>query len=685
MMAARQDLGDLLAEIRPVLESTRVPVEQLVPEGSVHIRGAVVRPIVAALVLGVPAAWILFESFRSALPGLRQGGLNLIVDAQSLDFQHRFGLVTGALLMAAALRAVHALFARPYLVMTPQGLAMHFWGPAKGAATVRLLVGMLAPFHRLETTALAWSDSVTVDSSAFGGVFEKLVLETESREVRVGRIFGTSSSRIRWEILERFREFAKSDPERKTRANLASDGPIQAISCLAVASVLMGIASLSFILIVCLAGLLGHRSSNAIRGADLIRALENGYENLALAIIVSIGASFAVLLGHRARKAIREADRGLGGQWYANWGVILGYLNLLLAAIIISSFFSWFVRDGACAEVVAASNSMTNPRSHRQLVMLPIQQSAKANDHSRSGRATGRDGRSILPDFGATAGAWLIGTILFPWVVGVASPLGMTRGLAMEILFGVSVGFGLSAVFGILALLGFGRRQGRLNKGLGAFSLLLGGFMCFMEPGVLNVANDMNAAKAFEKGEILVKAEKFSEAIEAYSTVLRVRPKHPRAHLARARALVAIERPKAALEDSEKALAINPSLQGVSAVRAVALEQLERHDEALREADKALAAEPMRISVLVARAESLLGVKRTEEASAVLRRAIEAGGSARAYYVRGLIATQRNDIRGARADFDTAIALDPGQVDYLNARGELLRESGDLPRGQERL
>jgi hypothetical protein len=62
-------------------------------------------------------------------------------------------------------------------------------------------------------------------------------------------------------------------------------------------------------------------------------------------ILLFLGAPFAIVLGHRARKAIRDADSGLGGESYARWGLILGYLNLaVLAAILITALVSPLMR-----------------------------------------------------------------------------------------------------------------------------------------------------------------------------------------------------------------------------------------------------------------------------------------------------------------------------------------------------
>ena len=60
-------------------------------------------------------------------------------------------------LAALSARNAHTLFARPYLILTPMGLALRNWRVAE-SSIYRVLGQLFLPFRRIGHVALAWSE-----------------------------------------------------------------------------------------------------------------------------------------------------------------------------------------------------------------------------------------------------------------------------------------------------------------------------------------------------------------------------------------------------------------------------------------------------------------------------------------------------------------------------------------------
>jgi tetratricopeptide (TPR) repeat protein len=283
--------------------------------------------------------------------------------------------------------------------------------------------------------------------------------------------------------------------------------------------------------------------------------------------------------------------------------------------------------------------------------------------------------RKGLPDLGGIAFAVLFLPFVYIWTADFTTksqPLGPVY--AMCVMLFASATLGLSAVLGALSVLGFGRRQGRSSRLLGGLSMVLGAFFCFELPQLLEIARYGRAGEAIKRGEDLAKSGRFSDSVAAYSEALKANPKNARAYLARAGALNAIRNPTAALADCDSAQRNGSTPSDVNAVRGVAvnlLNLLGHYREAVTEADRALLANPADPSLFLAKAEGLLNLRRFDQATQAADRAVEAGKSAKAYSVRGAIANAQGDLDRALADMGEAIRRDPGQMEYLNARGLL--------------
>ena len=215
--ASRQEQSDLLAEFHPVLDATRPPVEQLAGKGMWRSpRPAFVRPLAVALVSGACSAYLLLMVAMNLLPALRLGGLNPNAGVQTM-----VGLIWSVLafglVLAVSARNVHVLFARPYFIVTPMGLALRMWRLETESLTLQSLGRLFMPFHRIQHAAVAWSEfrrcrnlipEISWATSA------PLVIETVWGEIKVGRVFHEKPARIGGRSSSKLRASSRELPIR---------------------------------------------------------------------------------------------------------------------------------------------------------------------------------------------------------------------------------------------------------------------------------------------------------------------------------------------------------------------------------------------------------------------------------------------------------------------------------------
>jgi hypothetical protein len=285
--ARRCKLHDLLAEFQPVLQATGPSVEQLAGERMWRARPAIIRPLAAALALGAYGAYLLFLAAGQALPELSGG--------RSPDVVAYVMLLPGLVLAVYACRNIHGLFLRPYLILTPMGLALRQWRQSE-SSIYRALGQLFLPFRFTEHTAVAWSElrGCRVEA-AIAGFFSSLIIEADWGEVKVGRVFHETPARLAGEILGTRRKFVTpKHPARELDPpwRVGTLNPTH----LAVWSLVSGMASF-----------------------------------LCLPVL---GVIPAIILGHRALSEARVSGGGLGGKVMARMGLALGYLNLSLFVVL---------------------------------------------------------------------------------------------------------------------------------------------------------------------------------------------------------------------------------------------------------------------------------------------------------------------------------------------------------------
>jgi hypothetical protein len=267
-------------------------------------RPRIIRPLLVALAVGAYGAFLLDQALRPALPELAAGRSSIEIAATYTV------LVPGLVLAAIACRNVHTLFARPYLFVTPLGLALRQWKESESSVS-RALGQLFLPLRLAEHSAVAWSEfrGCRVES-VFGSFFGVVIIETGWGEVKVGRLFRESAVRLAREILAWHHKFiAPGDSAEHLDVAAHLRGPYP--SRLAAWSLVSGLASF-----------------------------------LCLPIICAIPA---ILLGRRALKAIRVSGGTLGAKVMAWMGLTLGSLNLalnlaLLVVVVVHQLSKVFAR-----------------------------------------------------------------------------------------------------------------------------------------------------------------------------------------------------------------------------------------------------------------------------------------------------------------------------------------------------
>ncbi|MFC8723367.1 tetratricopeptide repeat protein [Kitasatospora sp. NPDC057198] len=166
-------------------------------------------------------------------------------------------------------------------------------------------------------------------------------------------------------------------------------------------------------------------------------------------------------------------------------------------------------------------------------------------------------------------------------------------------------------------------------------------------------------------------------AVADYGSAVRLGPHLPEAYCGRAEALLDLGRPEAALADLDRALHIAPDHLDALVDRAGLHLDAGEPDLAERDARAGLALSPEQPHLLC-----VLGLVEAEhgrlpEAEALLSRAVERAPDLTAAWAnRAAVRFERDDVLGAVADLDRAIALDPDPLALYN-RGLAHRRLGD--------
>ncbi|MBD2501390.1 serine protease [Anabaena azotica] len=144
--------------------------------------------------------------------------------------------------------------------------------------------------------------------------------------------------------------------------------------------------------------------------------------------------------------------------------------------------------------------------------------------------------------------------------------------------------------------------------------------------------------------------------------------------------LILEENNVAALKSFEQATQIEPKFAPAWRLRGLTLVNLEKLPEALQSFEQLVKLDPNDTSAEIFRIILLLQAERWQEALEVSNRVLQKTPSSWAYFARGGVRIATGDIKGAMADLNQAISLNPEYIEeaaYL-LRGGLRAQQGDL-------
>jgi S1-C subfamily serine protease/tetratricopeptide (TPR) repeat protein len=199
-----------------------------------------------------------------------------------------------------------------------------------------------------------------------------------------------------------------------------------------------------------------------------------------------------------------------------------------------------------------------------------------------------------------------------------------------------------------------------------------------------------SADQWIEYGTQLFRTERYRDAVKAFEQAIIRRPSSINAYIGKSLAFANINRDySAALEAINRAIELvplidQPKFHYLWRMRSLALKKLKRYEEALVAINNAVVLDQHNILSLADKGYLLLTVKRYPEAIIVYNQIIAEGekiGEEQkyfwAYVGRGEAKSLMNDKKGAIADFNIAININPEHTNSYGARGSTKLSMGD--------
>lgn len=175
------------------------------------------------------------------------------------------------------------------------------------------------------------------------------------------------------------------------------------------------------------------------------------------------------------------------------------------------------------------------------------------------------------------------------------------------------------------------------------------------------------AVEAYDKGNELAEAGKYTEAVLAYGKALEKDPQYVKAYNNRGVSYKALGQNKMAIEDYSKAIGLNPQLPELYNNRGDAYDEIEDYQKALRDYNKAIELNPEYAKAYNNRGATYVKLSDYMQAIRDLNKAIELNPQyASAYNNRGTIHGRLKQYDQAIKDFSKAVELDPSMdVSYF--------------------
>jgi len=183
-----------------------------------------------------------------------------------------------------------------------------------------------------------------------------------------------------------------------------------------------------------------------------------------------------------------------------------------------------------------------------------------------------------------------------------------------------------------------------------------------------------NFAAWFVRGNCYYELLRDGEAVACFNTCLGLRPSFAWAWLNRGLAHLRLHHHRQACEDFDEALGLDPKLKDAYLNRALAREEMGELTEALEDLNRALEVGPAcsRIYFRLARVHDKTGDK--AEAKRQLAKCTQSQPADEYDWVARGLAKKDEDPKGALADFDRALTLNPRSFEGLQNKAALLSE-----------
>jgi tetratricopeptide (TPR) repeat protein/S1-C subfamily serine protease len=201
--------------------------------------------------------------------------------------------------------------------------------------------------------------------------------------------------------------------------------------------------------------------------------------------------------------------------------------------------------------------------------------------------------------------------------------------------------------------------------------------------------NNSSAQRWIEYGNQLYRLGKYAEAVEALDRAIALEPNSLNAHYAKGLALTVNGDLTNGLKSLDRAIALVPQVMASNPkikksefyylwkYRSVALRGLGDNKGALAAISEAIRLEPEDVVLLNEKANVLSELGDKKGAIAICNLILAKGKKSWAYSNRGLAKSALSDKKGALADHDTAIRINPQYADAYNNRGGVKSELGD--------
>lgn len=182
----------------------------------------------------------------------------------------------------------------------------------------------------------------------------------------------------------------------------------------------------------------------------------------------------------------------------------------------------------------------------------------------------------------------------------------------------------------------------------------------------------LNTKNIFDKGRSAIYFDDYTEAINKFNDIIRVKPYLPEPFFFRGLAKSHLEDYNGAIADYTKAIELNPNYTFAFLYRGIAKNALKKFEEAILDFDKALEFKPNMADIYFSKANSLLSLKKFKKAEKNYSKAIQIDPEIMgAYLNRSIVRDNLDDIDGAIKDCNKAIQLNNFSADAFGNRGYL--------------